>query len=294
MRFRKRPPAPPEHGADDTVWARPDSAGEGEQPAEGGADESGYEPAGEPVEAMEEEEPAALAADEAGYAPPTEPEYALRGEPEYAPPEEPVYVPPEGAPYAQPEEPDYGLTEEPVEEPVAELIDEAPAEVTPESAPVTRWRGGGQGDAVRGSDGTVRAAGGVVWSRWRGGLRVVVVHRPRYDDWSLPKGKAGPGESDVECALREVREETGLACSLGEELGTTTYYDRHGRLKSVRYYAMQPLGGGETPQAEVDEVRWLGLDDARQILTYARDVDMLDLLVAMATSREDVGEPPVL
>lgn len=281
MRFRKRPPAPPESGADDTVWSRPDSAGEAEDPAEGGPDESGYEPAGEPVEAME---------DEAVYAPPDEPEYAPPEDAPYAPPEEPAYARPEAPAYAPPEEPEYA----PPEEPAAELIEEPPAEAIPEPAPVTRWRGGGRGDPVRGSDGSVRAAGGVVWSRWRGGLRVVVVHRPRYDDWSLPKGKAGPGESDAECALREVREETGLACSLGEELGTTTYYDRHGRLKNVRYYAMQPLGGGETPQAEVDEVRWLGLDDARQIMTYARDVDILDLLVAMASSREDVGEPPVL
>ncbi|HEY3240636.1 MAG TPA: NUDIX hydrolase, partial [Acidimicrobiia bacterium] len=163
-----------------------------------------------------------------------------------------------------------------------------PPPAAPE-APVRRWGGGD--DVISGAEGTVRAAGGVVWSRWHGGLRVVVVHRPRYDDWSLPKGKAGPGESDAECALREVREETGLACSLGEELGTNTYSDRHGRLKTVRYYAMQPLGGGEGPQAEVDEVRWLGLEEAKRLLSYERDVAMLDALAAMAARRGEPEEP---
>ncbi|MDQ3946871.1 MAG: NUDIX hydrolase [Actinomycetota bacterium] len=176
-----------------------------------------------------------------------------------------------------------------VEEPPAPPPDAPPA--APPEAPVRRWSGDRGGGEAR-AEGMVRAAGGVVWTRWRGGLRVVVVHRPRYDDWSLPKGKAGPGENDAECALREVREETGLACSLGEELGVATYYDRHGRLKTVRYFAMEPVGGGEGPHTEVDEVRWLGLEEAKRLLSYERDAEMLDALAAMASEWETPEEPP--
>jgi 8-oxo-dGTP pyrophosphatase MutT (NUDIX family) len=154
------------------------------------------------------------------------------------------------------------------------------------------WRRRSQPDLAE-PEPLVRAAGGVVRRRSKNSrTQYALVHRPRYDDWSLPKGKAGPGESDAECALREVREETGLACSLGDELGTATYHDRHGRLKTVRYYAMQPLGGGEGPQNEVDEVRWLGLEEAKRLLSYDRDVQMLDALTAMAARRAEAEEPP--
>ena len=90
-----------------------------------------------------------------------------------------------------------------------------------------------------GEDGVVRACGGLIL---RDGL-VVVVHRPKYDDWSFPKGKAHPGESDEECALREIDEETGLRVQLGEELATTTYVDAKGRPKRVRWWRMTPLEG---------------------------------------------------
>ena len=73
--------------------------------------------------------------------------------------------------------------------------------------------------------------------------RVVVVHRPEYDDWSFPKGKADPGESDEDCALREIEEETGLRCELGEELTTTRHRDTKGRPKRVRWWLMRPLAG---------------------------------------------------
>ena len=85
----------------------------------------------------------------------------------------------------------------------------------------------------------VRAAGGVV-SRY-GGKDVIIVHRPKYDDWSLPKGKAENGETDEACAVREVEEETGLRCDLGIELPTIRYRDRKDRLKEVRYWAMEAL-----------------------------------------------------
>jgi 8-oxo-dGTP diphosphatase len=116
----------------------------------------------------------------------------------------------------------------------------------------------------------VRAAGGVVV---RDG-RIAVVHRPRYDDWSLPKGKLDPGESFEQAALREVQEETGLVCELGEELSSTTYHDRKGRFKLVRYWLMDPVAGEFEPNDEVDELRWLTPAEAAALLTYARDAEL--------------------
>jgi 8-oxo-dGTP diphosphatase len=113
----------------------------------------------------------------------------------------------------------------------------------------------------------VEAAGGVVL---RDG-RVAVVHRPRYDDWSLPKGKLDPGESFEDAALREVEEETGLRCRLVRELPAVEYEVR-GRPKLVRYWAMDVED--ETPfepNEEVDEVRWLEPDEALALLSYDRD-----------------------
>ena len=90
----------------------------------------------------------------------------------------------------------------------------------------------------------IEAAGGVVWRRGsKGSLKVLLVHRPRYDDWSLPKGKLDPGESHRHAALREVEEETGLRCKLGEELPEVRYEDRKGRAKRVRYWSMEPVDG---------------------------------------------------
>jgi 8-oxo-dGTP diphosphatase len=124
----------------------------------------------------------------------------------------------------------------------------------------------------------VAAAGGVVWLPGADGQRdIVVIHRPRYDDWSLPKGKAEPGESDAETALREVREETGLVCQLGQPLGTVEYRDRNGRPKVVHYWAMEPVEDlGFRPGDEVDERRWVPLAEARRLMSYERDRDILD------------------
>jgi 8-oxo-dGTP diphosphatase len=120
----------------------------------------------------------------------------------------------------------------------------------------------------------VRAAGGVVWRPAdQAGRQILVVHRPRYDDWSLPKGKCDPGESDADCALREVEEETGYTCRLGPELPSTHYHDNKGRPKTVRYWAMEPVAGDGnfTPNAEIDEIRWLPVDEAVKLLSYDHD-----------------------
>jgi len=114
----------------------------------------------------------------------------------------------------------------------------------------------------------VRAAGGVVA---RDG-EVLLVHRPRYDDWTFPKGKAEDGESDEDCALREVWEETGLRCELEDELASTHYVDARGRPKRVRWWRMRVVGDdGFTPNEEVDELRWVDPDVAAALLTYERD-----------------------
>ena len=109
----------------------------------------------------------------------------------------------------------------------------------------------------------------------RGGLELLVVHRPKYDDWTFPKGKAEPDESDEDCALREVEEETGLRCELVTELAGTSYTDGRGRPKAVRYWAMRPLAGEFSPHAEVDDARWLPLEQAHALLTYDRDRSVL-------------------
>jgi 8-oxo-(d)GTP phosphatase len=119
----------------------------------------------------------------------------------------------------------------------------------------------------------IRAAGGVV--RRRGDL--LLVHRPKYGDWTFPKGKAKRSETDEECALREVEEETGLLCRLGRELATTNYRSLLGP-KVVRYWEMIPVEGSFRPSNEVDEVRWMSPADARTLLSYKHDAAVLDSL----------------
>lgn len=133
------------------------------------------------------------------------------------------------------------------------------------------------GEGVSGA--TIRAAGGVVWRRVASGpdddgVEVALVHRPQYDDWSLPKGKLAPGEPEVEGAVREVLEETGHHVRVGRPLGETRYEKVVGKLsrpKVVRWWAMQASGGAFTPTREVDDLRWLPLAEAEQLLT--RDTD---------------------
>lgn len=115
----------------------------------------------------------------------------------------------------------------------------------------------------------VKAAGGVVV---RDDGRIAVVHRPKYDDWSLPKGKLHRGESWEDAALREVHEETGVRAELGPELAEGHYTDPRGRPKTVRWWHMTPITDeGFSPDDEVDELRWLTPDEAGRLLSYAHD-----------------------
>jgi 8-oxo-dGTP diphosphatase len=107
---------------------------------------------------------------------------------------------------------------------------------------------------------------------------VLLVHRPLYDDWTFPKGKLLPGESDEDGALREVEEETGLRCELGRELPSTSYRDGARRPKTVRYWTMRRLGGAFRPHDEVDEVAWLPLAVADEWLSYDHDRGLLATL----------------
>ncbi len=121
----------------------------------------------------------------------------------------------------------------------------------------------------------VQAAGGVVWRPGADGeVEVLVIHRPKYDDWSLPKGKLDAGEDHPTAALREVEEETGLACRLGSPLGLLWYEDRRGRPKEVRYWAMTVVSGGFAPNREVDELRWVPLARLGQVLSHAHDAEI--------------------
>ncbi|GAA3877529.1 NUDIX hydrolase [Saccharothrix violaceirubra] len=117
---------------------------------------------------------------------------------------------------------------------------------------------------------TIRAAGAVVW---RDGL-VAVVHRPRYDDWSLPKGKLDPGETLPGCAVREVAEETGFSVVLDRFL-VQAAYTAFGRPKTVDYYAATVVGGSFTPNEEVDELRWLPVSEAADLVTRPDDRQVL-------------------
>jgi 8-oxo-dGTP pyrophosphatase MutT (NUDIX family) len=125
--------------------------------------------------------------------------------------------------------------------------------------------------------GVVRAAGGVIARRdTRGEVEVLLVYRAgNQRDWSFPKGKLEPGETDRACAIREVREETNLQCALGNELPAVSYVDRRGRPKVVRYWTMTVVKGEAEPRNEIAAIRWLGIEAALHLLTYPRDRELL-------------------
>jgi 8-oxo-dGTP diphosphatase len=129
---------------------------------------------------------------------------------------------------------------------------------------------------------TVFAAGGLVWRERAARREILVVHRPKYDDWSLPKGKLDLGEHVLAAAVREIEEETGVPVRLGAPLQSRRYRIAEGDLKEVRFWLARPIGEGGAPQfeanAEVDEVAWIPVQRARNQLTSSSDVDLLSAL----------------
>lgn len=136
-----------------------------------------------------------------------------------------------------------------------------PKELSPDAVPVSK---------------AVLAAGAVLW-RPNGDSatpEVAIIHRPRYDDWSLPKGKVDPGETEPVAAVREVHEETGYASHLGRRLAAVSYPVDQG-IKKVRYWAARGIDGEFSPNAEVDEIKWLPVTEAMKQLAYPHDRKVL-------------------
>ena len=125
-------------------------------------------------------------------------------------------------------------------------------------------------------DVNVRAGGGLVYRKRKGGVEVLVVHRPSYDDWSFPKGKQNPGEKLKETALREVEEETGYRCRLKGRIDQVQYPVGRNQVKEVSYWAMKVTSGRFRPNDEVDEVRWVEPDGACKLLTWPSDINLLE------------------
>jgi polyphosphate kinase len=132
----------------------------------------------------------------------------------------------------------------------------------------------------QGADMTIHAAGCLPWRRGTDGIEVLLAHRGRYDDWTFPKGKREPGESDLDCAVRETAEETGLRGEIGPELPSTAY-QAGGRPKVVRYWLLEVTGGAFEANDEVDEIRWLSVTAAAALLTYHHDRELLGRVPAL-------------
>lgn len=127
----------------------------------------------------------------------------------------------------------------------------------------------------------ILGGGGLITRHNNGELELLMVHRPKHLDWSLPAGKLNPGETLAECALREVHEETGLICELGRDLGMVDYIDQRGRVRQVHYWEMDAISGSFTPCAEVDAVAWVPLVESLNYFTNERDLKMASAFLAL-------------
>jgi 8-oxo-dGTP diphosphatase len=127
----------------------------------------------------------------------------------------------------------------------------------------------------------VQAAGGLLRRETGSGPEFCLVHRPRYLDWTIPKGKLEPGESHRDAAIREIEEETGFGVSVGAELPGTRYLDNEGRTKMVRYWIMTPTSGAFGPNDEVDELKWLPAAEALGLLTHEHDRSVIEAAIGL-------------
>ena len=134
---------------------------------------------------------------------------------------------------------------------------------------------------------TIWAAGAAIYRMQDGRPRFLLVHRPRYDDWSLPKGKLDRGESFKQCAQRETEEECGVVGAVERSIGTVGYVTPAGNNKVVRYWLLRAEKESFEPNAEVDKIRWLSARKAVDKASYTRDTAILKAAVAMARDREE-------
>lgn len=152
------------------------------------------------------------------------------------------------------------------------------------------------GDLVmNGTAPTVLAAGVLCWRSTPAGIELLMVHRPKYDDWSFPKGKLEAGETLPECAIRELGEETGVEAVLGRALPSVRYLDQNGAVKQADYWVARPLrqGARTAPLSEIDAVEWVPLEKVGERLAHPTDAAPLDAIAAMAVDGE-LDTTPVL
>ncbi|NBS85923.1 MAG: NUDIX hydrolase [Micrococcales bacterium] len=145
----------------------------------------------------------------------------------------------------------------------------------------------------------VQAAGALLWRRENGVLKVLLIHRDRYDDWSWPKGKLDKGESISEAAVREIHEETGLKVCLGVKLQEIEYKLDNGQRKIVHYWAAEVTDKALAqqnfvPDEEVGSLEWFTLPDAKKKLTYKHDVDPLKTLQVLDSNDQLETKPLIV
>jgi len=138
----------------------------------------------------------------------------------------------------------------------------------------------------------VTAAGGIVVRGGATGIELALVYRSSRLDWGFPKGKLEPGETELSCARREVEEETGLLCNVGEYVGHTSYVDRRNRPKVVHYWMMEPVGGEFAVSDEVDDMQWVSIELTHLVLTYEHDRELMTRAIAPAIAARAAAARP--